>query len=121
VPPSGAESARRRAATGLRGVVDVLVELVAVALVGLGLGGVALGALLLARGGLGLVVGGVGARDGLLELGQRRREVRAGQLFERLGGDVLVRIQRVAGIGWLEGTTSRVACCSAAITISARP
>src|SRR5215211_8488559 len=43
------------------------------------------------RGGLGLVVGGVGALDGLLEPGQRRGDVRAGELLERLGRDVLVR------------------------------
>ena len=30
-------------------------------------------------------------------------------------------LQRVAGIRWLDGTTSRVACCSAAMTTSARP
>ena len=68
VPPSGGGSARQRAALGLRGVVEVLVELVADAVVGLGLDRLALGALLLARRGLGLVVGGVGALDGLLEL-----------------------------------------------------
>ena len=41
--------------------------------------------------GLGLVVGAVGALDGLLELGQRGGDVRAGELAQRLGGEVLVR------------------------------
>jgi hypothetical protein len=41
--------------------------------------------------GFGLVVGDVRAPDGLLEIGQRHGDVRAGQLLERLGGDDLVR------------------------------
>ena len=69
MPPSGGESARQRAVLGLRGVVEILVELVAHAVVRLGLG-LALGALQLADLGLGLVVGGMGALDGLLELAQ---------------------------------------------------
>src|SRR4051812_49542877 len=52
-PPAGG--------TGLRGLVDVLLELVADAVVAFRLGGPARGAVLLARGGLRLVVGGVGA------------------------------------------------------------
>ena len=56
----------------LRGLVEVLVELVADAVVRLGLG-LALGALQLADRGLGLVVGGVGALDGLLELASATR------------------------------------------------
>ena len=58
----------------LRGVVEVRVELVVDRAVGgLGLDRLALGALLLARRGLGLVVGGVGALDGLLELASATR------------------------------------------------
>jgi hypothetical protein len=83
-PASGSDS--------LRGVVEVLVQLVVErALVGARLGRLALGALLLANLGLGLVVGGVGALDGLLEFAQRRGDVRAGELLERLGRDVPVR------------------------------
>jgi hypothetical protein len=86
VRPAGG---RRR----LRGVVEVCVERVVHqrAVVGLGLDGMPLGVLLLANLGLGLVVGGVGARDGLLELAQRRGDVRAGELVERLRRDVLMR------------------------------
>src|SRR3954471_12826876 len=58
-PPAGG--------TGLRGLVDVLLELVADAVVGLRLGGLARGALLLARGGLRPLVDGVGALDRLLQ------------------------------------------------------
>jgi hypothetical protein len=57
-------------------VVDVLVELVASAVVDLGLALLTLGALPLAGDGLGLVVGRVGALDGLLEPTQRRGDVR---------------------------------------------
>ena len=89
VPPSGGESARQRAAPAYAASSSVVVGLVADRLVVLD--GLALGALLLARGGLGLVVGGVGALDGLLEPGQRRGDVRPGELLERLRGDVLVR------------------------------
>src|SRR6188472_88538 len=64
--------ARQRAARSLRGAVEVLVELVAHAVVRLRLGRLTRGALQLADLGLGLVVGGVGALDGLLELAQRR-------------------------------------------------
>jgi hypothetical protein len=71
---------------------------------------------------LGLVVGGVRALDGLLELGQRRGHVWAGELAQRaLAAMSLCELQRVAGIRWLAGTTSRVAYCSAAMTTSARP
>ena len=52
---------------------------------------VGFGVLALARRAVGPVVGRVGARDGLLELGQRRGRVRPGELAQRLGGDVLVR------------------------------
>src|SRR3954470_21466438 len=83
--------------TGLRGLVDVLLELVADAVVGLRLGGLARGAVLFARGDLCLVVGGVGALDGLLELRQRNGHVRAGDLLERLGGDVSVRAPAAGG------------------------
>ncbi|PTL58881.1 hypothetical protein C7Y72_04045 [Paraconexibacter algicola] len=33
----------------------------------------------------------------------------------------LCELQLVAGVRWLAGTTSRLACCSAAITTRARP
>jgi hypothetical protein len=50
-----------------------------------------LAALLLAGRSLGLLEGAVGALDGLLKLGQRAGDVRAGELVECLGRDVLVR------------------------------
>src|SRR5213592_2532846 len=60
------------------------------ALVGVRLGRLALGPPLIAGAGLGLVVGGVGALDGLLEPSERRGDVRPGELLECLGGEVLV-------------------------------
>jgi hypothetical protein len=42
------------------------------------------------RDALGLVLGGVRSLDGLLELDQRRGHVRAGELAQRLRGEVLV-------------------------------
>jgi hypothetical protein len=116
-----AVSSRRRAALGLRGVVEVLVELVADDAVRVRHGRLALGALLLANLGLGLVVGGVGALDGLLELGQRRGTCGPASFFSALVAMSGCELQRVAGKRWLEGTTSRVACRSVAITFSARP
>src|SRR5215218_1312929 len=70
-------------AARLRGLVERVVGLVADRLHVFDV--LLLGALVLARGGLGLVVGGVGALDGLLEPRQRRRDVRAGELLEGLG------------------------------------
>jgi hypothetical protein len=60
----------------------------------------ALGVLRVVVRALGLGVRAVGALDGLLELGQRRGHVRAGELLERLGGQVLVRApaHRVAAL-----------------------
>src|SRR5215207_126401 len=79
-------SGRRR----LRGLVEVLRGLVVDRpVIGLGVRR-ALGVPLLAGRGLGLVEGAVGALDGLLELAQRGGDVRAGELLERLGGQVLV-------------------------------
>ena len=79
----------------------------------------------LARSGCcGLLGGGVlavGALDGALERAQRRREVRAGELAQRLGGVILVGAPARRMDRWLCGTTSREAYCSAAITTSARP
>src|SRR4051812_3492996 len=85
-PPGGAPLGGRvgppAGPTGLCG----FVELVADAVVGLRRDGLVVRALVLAGGGLGLVVGGVGALDGLLEPRERRGDVRAGELGERLGG-----------------------------------
>ena len=61
----------RTGGTGLRGV-DVFVELVLDPSLVLGFRPLTGGVLLLAHHGLGLVVGGVGPLDGLLELAQRR-------------------------------------------------
>src|SRR5215207_5931062 len=69
VPPSGRRVGPPAGATWLRGLVELVRQLVADRLVVLNV--LALGALLLAGGGLGLVVGGVGALDGLLEPAQR--------------------------------------------------
>src|SRR4051794_8045849 len=92
-PPPPARACHHRVAgrpaSGQRrsgGLVDVLVQLVADAVVGLGLDRLALGALLLARRALRRVVVGVGALDGPLEPGQRGGDVRAGELAQRLGG-----------------------------------
>ena len=64
------------------------------AVVGLGLDRLALGVLLLARRGLGLVEGAVGALDRLLELAERRGDVRASELLQRLRGESLCELQR---------------------------
>src|SRR5215216_6653273 len=92
-PPGRATIGRRvgppAGGARLRGLVELVRQLVADRL--LVLDALLLGALLLASGGLGLVVGGVGALDGLLEPAQRRRDVRAGELLECLGREVLVR------------------------------
>ena len=55
------------------------------------------------------------APDGLLELGQRRGDVRAGELASTFATMSLWELQRVAAIRWLGGTTRQLACCSAAI------
>jgi hypothetical protein len=59
--------------------------------------------------------------DRFFELPKRRQQPRALELLKRTGGAVLVRRQRLALNCWLEGRTSRHACCSAAIKTSARP
>jgi hypothetical protein len=107
--------------TGLRGLVDVLLELVADAVVAVRLGGLAHGPLLLARGGLRLLVGGVGALTACSSFVREMGTCGPASFLSALAAMSLCELQRVAGIRWLDGTTSRVACCSAAITISARP
>jgi hypothetical protein len=89
--------------------------------VGVRLGRLALGPPLLAGAGLGLVVGGVGALDCLLERARDAGTCGPASFLSALAAMFLCELQRVAGIRWLDGTTSRVAYCSAAITTSARP
>jgi hypothetical protein len=89
VPPFGRRVGSPAGGARLRGLVELVRQLVADRLLVPYVP--ALGAVLLAGGGLGLVIGGVGALDGLLEPAQRRRDVRAGELLERLGREVLVR------------------------------
>jgi hypothetical protein len=91
------------------------------AVLGVRLGRLALGPLLLAGAGLGLVVGGVRPLDGLLEPRERGGECGPASFLSALAARSLCELQRVAGIRWLDGTTSRDAYCSAAITTSARP
>ncbi|MDP9228455.1 MAG: hypothetical protein M3M99_05310 [Actinomycetota bacterium] len=55
------------------------------------------------------------APDSLLELGQRRGDVRAGELASAFATMSLWELQRVAAIRWLGGTTRQLASCSAAI------
>jgi hypothetical protein len=66
---------------------------------GLALDRLALGSVLLGCRGLGLVVGAVGALDGLLELPQRRRDVRAAELLLRRDGAVDPRLCFVIRFG----------------------
>ena len=93
------------------GLVEVVRQLVADRLLVLDV--LVLGALLLAGGALGLVVRRVGALDGLVEPRERRRDMRAGALLERLGRDVLVRALCNSAAGeWLGCARSGVPLCA---------
>jgi hypothetical protein len=63
----------------------------------------------------------VGALDGLLERASDAGTCGPASFLSALAARSLRELQRVAGIRWLDGTTSRDAYCSAAITTSARP
>jgi len=64
------------------------------------------------------LVGGVRAPDSLLELGQRRGDVRAGELASAFVTMSLWELQRVAAIRWLGGTTRRGSWRAAAVIIA---
>jgi hypothetical protein len=70
---------------------------------------------------LGLVKLGGRLRDRLFELLQTRRQLRAASFCSALAACSLCDGHRLGPQRWLEGTTSRHAYCSAAITTSVRP